>query len=156
LASFSTFFQSGFLGLNIIPLLIAWCILAVLMSRANTAHLTYPLCAKTMSYHNFWGVIWSFGVQLPYGLFCKLHNTSETLTTHGHYLSLWTHVRKPYPYEHLRTLGWQILKIDEVTTGASLSAGTSHTNESTNVIKSWEIRFYWESNPGLEVLPKLL
>ena len=29
---------------------------------------------------------------------------------------LWTHVRKPYPYERLRRLSRQILKINEVTT----------------------------------------
>jgi hypothetical protein len=40
--------------------------------------------------------------------FCELHNTSET----------------------------QILKIDEVTTGTSLSTGTSPTTESTNAVKS--------------------
>ena len=33
------------------------------------------------------------------------------------------HVCKPYLYEHLRRLSQQILKIDEVTTGASLSTG---------------------------------
>ena len=36
-----------------------------------------------------------------------------------------THARKLYPYEHLRRLGRQILEIDEVTTGVSLSTGTS-------------------------------
>jgi hypothetical protein len=30
----------------------------------------------------------------------------------------------------------EILKIDEVTTGASLSTGTSSTTESTNAVKS--------------------
>ena len=32
---------------------------------------------------------------------------------------LWTHVCKPYPYEHLRRLSRQILEIDEVITDAS-------------------------------------
>ena len=49
--------------------------------------------------------------------------------THTH--TLWIHVRKPYPYDHLRRLSRQILEIDEVTTGASLSTGTSTTTECT-------------------------
>ena len=44
---------------------------------------------------------------------------------------LWTHVRKPYPYEHLQRSSRQILEIDEVTTCASLSTGTSPTTECT-------------------------
>jgi hypothetical protein len=87
--------------------------------------------------------------------FFELHNTSETLTTHAH-SSLWIHARKPYPYEHLRRLCRQIPKIDEVTTGASLSTGTSPTTESTNAVKSWEIRSHRESNPGPKMLPRLL
>jgi hypothetical protein len=47
----------------------------------------------------------------------------------------------------------EILKIDEVTTGASLSTGTSSTTESTNAVKSWEIRSHEKSNPGPDVLP---
>ena len=39
----------------------------------------------------------------------------------------WTHVRKPYSYEYLRRLSRQILKIDEVIIGASLSREASHT-----------------------------
>jgi hypothetical protein len=50
----------------------------------------------------------------------------------------------------------QILKIDKVTVGASLSTGTSPTTESTNAVKSWEIRSHGELNPGPEVLPGLL
>ena len=49
--------------------------------------------------------------------------------THTH--PLWTHVRKPYPYEHLRRLSRQILEIDEVTTDASLSTEMSPTTECT-------------------------
>jgi hypothetical protein len=86
--------------------------------------------------------------------FSELHSTSETLTTHAH-SSLWIHARKPYPYKHLRRLCRQILKIDEVTTDASLSTGTPPTTESTNAVKSWEIRSHGESNPGPEVLPGL-
>jgi hypothetical protein len=59
-------------------------------------------------------------------------------------------------HEHLRRPCRQILKIDEVTTGASLSTGTLPTTESTNAVKSWEIRSHGESNPGPEVLPRLL
>jgi hypothetical protein len=43
-----------------------------------------------------------------------------------------------------------------VTTGASLSTGTSPTTESTNTFKSREIRSHGESNPGPKVLPELL
>jgi hypothetical protein len=49
-----------------------------------------------------------------------------------------------------------ILKTDEVTTSALLSTGTSPTTESTNAVKSWEIRSHEESNPGPKVLPVLL
>jgi hypothetical protein len=45
----------------------------------------------------------------------------QILTTHA-YSPLWTHERKPYPYEHIRRLSQQILEIDEVTTGTSLSS----------------------------------
>jgi hypothetical protein len=52
----------------------------------------------------------------------------------GHSQRAHTHpyeyTRKPCPYEHLRRLCRQILKIDEVTTGASLSTGTSPTIKS--------------------------
>jgi hypothetical protein len=40
------------------------------------------------------------------------------------------------PYEHLRRLGWQILKIDKITTYVSLSTGTSPTSEKSNAVKS--------------------
>jgi hypothetical protein len=43
-----------------------------------------------------------------------------------------------------------------VTTGVSLSTGTSPTTESTNAVKSWEIRSHGESNPRPKVLPGLL
>jgi hypothetical protein len=43
---------------------------------------------------------------------------------------LWTHVRKPYPYEHLRRTEPADLEIHEVTIGASLSTGTLPTTES--------------------------
>ena len=49
-------------------------------------------------------------------------------------IPLWTHVRKPYLYEHLRRLSRQILEIDEVTTRASLSTGTSPTTECTMLL----------------------
>jgi hypothetical protein len=38
---------------------------------------------------------------------------------------LWTHVCKPYPYEHLRRTEPLDLEFYEVTTGTSLSTGTS-------------------------------
>ena len=43
---------------------------------------------------------------------------------------LWTHVRKSYPYEHLRRTEPADLEIHEVTTYASLSTGTSPTTKS--------------------------
>jgi hypothetical protein len=52
-------------------------------------------------------------------------------TTHKHaHLPLWTHIRKPYPYEHLWRTELVDLEIHEVTTDASLSRGTSPTTES--------------------------
>ena len=54
--------------------------------------------------------------------------TVQLRQTHARTLTpLWTHVRKPYPYEYLRRLSRQIIEIDEVITGASLSTGTSPT-----------------------------
>ena len=55
---------------------------------------------------------------------------TQTLNTHAR-SPLWIHVRKPYPYEHLRKTVPAHLETDEVTTGASLSTGTSPTTEST-------------------------
>jgi len=44
--------------------------------------------------------------------------------THTH---PYEHVRKPYPYEHLRRTEPANLEVHEVTTGASMSTGTSPT-----------------------------
>jgi hypothetical protein len=62
-------------------------------------------------------------------------------TIHRRY-SQRTHTH-PYEYTHANPTPrsifedcQQILKTDEVTTGASLSTGTSPTTESTNAIKS--------------------
>ena len=49
--------------------------------------------------------------------------------THAH-SPLWTHVRKPYLYEHLRRTEPADLEIHKVTTGTSLSTETSPTTES--------------------------
>jgi hypothetical protein len=60
---------------------------------------------------------------------------------------LWTHVRKPYPYELFRRLCRQILKID------ALSMETSPTTESTTPLnpekfalmesRTQDLRSYW-------------
>ena len=52
----------------------------------------------------------------------------ETHNMHAH-SPIWTHVHKPYPYEHLRRTEPANLEINEVTTGTSLSTGTSPTIE---------------------------
>jgi len=52
-------------------------------------------------------------------------NTNNTST-----LTLWTHVRKLYPYEYLRILNRWIIGTDEVTINASLSTETSPTTKS--------------------------
>jgi len=57
----------------------------------------------------------------------QLRHLQHTLTL------IWTHIRKSYLYEYLRILSRQILKIDEVTTDVSLSAGTSPTTENTTL-----------------------
>ena len=57
------------------------------------------------------------------------------------YSPLWIHVRKPYPYEHLRKTEPADLEIHEVTTGASLSTGTSPTTKSIAPLNP-------EINPG--------
>ena len=72
---------------------------------------------------------WLGGQRFLFFIF-RLHSTTQILTTHAH-LALRAHKRKPYFYEHLRKLSRQILKIDEITTSASLSTRTSPTTEST-------------------------
>ena len=54
---------------------------------------------------------------------------TQTLNTYAH-SPLWTHVRKPYPYEHLWGTEPTDLEIHKVTTGASQSTATSPTTES--------------------------
>jgi hypothetical protein len=73
---------------------------------------------------------------LPVRLLVYVWFTLETLTRAPTHPYEHMHACKPYPKEYLRRLGRQILKIDEVTTSASLSTGTSPTTESTNADKS--------------------
>jgi hypothetical protein len=50
----------------------------------------------------------------------ELHSTTQALKTRTHSF-LWTLIRKPYPYEHLRRTEHLLdLEIPEVTIGASL------------------------------------
>ena len=74
--------------------------------------------------------------------FFRLHSTIHTLTTRAH-LPLWMHIRKSYPYEHLRRLSRQILKIDEVTTSASLSTGTLPTMRATSSMRAARCHFIY-------------
>jgi hypothetical protein len=69
----------------------------------------------------------------------------------------------PYEYTHANPTPRSIFedcagKSSRLTKSpqAPLSTETSPTTESTNVVKSWEIRSHGESNPGPEVLPGLL
>jgi hypothetical protein len=57
----------------------------------------------------------------------------QTLNTHAH-STLWTHVRKPYPYEHLQKTILAHLEINEVTTDASLLMGMSPITESITLL----------------------
>ena len=66
--------------------------------------------------------------ELLYSFFEITQYNSDTHNTRI-LTSLWTHIHKSYLYKHLRRLSRQILKIDEVTTGASPSTGTSPTTE---------------------------
>jgi hypothetical protein len=50
----------------------------------------------------------------------------DTHNTHAH-SSLWTHIRKTYPYENLRKTKLADLEIHEVTTDALMSTGTMPT-----------------------------
>jgi hypothetical protein len=52
------------------------------------------------------------------------------------YSPLWTRVRKPYLYEHLRRTEPADHEIHEVTTSVSMSIGTSPTTEKHSAIKS--------------------
>ena len=51
---------------------------------------------------------------------------ADAPNTHAH-SPLWTHVHKPYPYEHIRRTERADPDVHEVTTRASLSTGTSPT-----------------------------
>jgi len=102
-----------------------------------------------------------FGRYKPKQSFLELHSTTQTPTTltHTHpyehtyanstpmstyedvhntyaHSSLWTHVCKPYPYEHLRRIEPTYLEINEVTTDVSLLMGTSPTTESIASLNS--------------------
>jgi hypothetical protein len=57
----------------------------------------------------------------------------QTFNTHAH-SPLKIHIRKPYLYKHLWKTVTAHLKIDEITTGTSLSTGTLPTTESTTVL----------------------
>jgi hypothetical protein len=68
--------------------------------------------------------------------------------------------RRPYSYEHLRRIELADLEIHEVTTGASLSTGTSSTTESITPLNhrinpgkcehSYQVE---DLNPGGQVPP---
>jgi hypothetical protein len=60
------------------------------------------------------------------------HNTQAHST-------LWTHVRKPYPYKHLRRTGLADLEIHEVTTCFSVSTETSPTTKSIAPLNPREV-----------------
>ena len=70
--------------------------------------------------------------------------TQNNSITHNAHTLTSTNERKLYPCKHLRRLNRQIIEIDEVTVGASLSTVTSVTTKST------------VSNPESKMLPKLL
>jgi hypothetical protein len=75
-----------------------------------------------------------FNNQLPIVNLCRFYlritqYNANAHNTHIHSL-LWTHVRKPYSYEHLQRTEPVDLEIHEVTTGASLLTGTSPTTKS--------------------------
>jgi hypothetical protein len=53
---------------------------------------------------------------------------------HAH-SQLWIHIHKPYFYENLKSTEPADLEIHEVTTGDSLSTGTSPTTESIALLK---------------------
>ena len=74
-------------------------------------------------------ICWSCSKWLCSLLFFEITQyNSDTHNAHT-ITPLWTRVHKSYPYEHLRRLSRQILKIDEVITGVSLSTGTLPTTE---------------------------
>ena len=57
-------------------------------------------------------------------------------THNAHTLTLINVRTQPYLFEHLRKLNNQILEIDEVAIGTSLSTGTSPTTESTTPLNT--------------------
>jgi len=74
--------------------------------------------------------IWNIGIRV---IFLRLYGTTQTRTTHAHSHPMNTRTQT-LSYEHLRRPSQQILEIDEVITGASLSTGTSPTIECTSPI----------------------
>jgi len=62
----------------------------------------------------------------------------------------------PTPMSTSERPGQHILEIEEVTTGASLSTGTSPTTERTKLLNPGIIRSQQESNPGPQVPLELL
>jgi len=73
------------------------------------------------------GSIWTQTLEAKFFLRITQVQT-QMLNTHAH-STLWTHIRKPYLYEHLQKTVLAHLEIDEVTIGASLSMGTSPTTK---------------------------
>jgi hypothetical protein len=85
--------------------------------------------------------------------FCELYSTSGTLTTHEH-SSRWTHAQS-LPLEASSKNG-PTKPQDWRSHHRRLAVmGTSLTTESTNAIKSWEIRSHGKSNSWLDVLLEL-
>jgi len=60
-------------------------------------------------------------IAMPHACLFLVQYNADAHNTHLH-SPLWIHVRKPYPYEHLRRTGPADLKIPEVTIGLPLNA----------------------------------
>ena len=107
---------------------------------------------------NFWThAIWCWSICFSLYLFQSFRHGVARIKimkpTHNH---LWIHVRKPYLYKYLRRLSQQILEIDDITMGASLSIGNVAYHWMHNAVKFQNIRSQEESNPEPQVLPRFL
>ena len=96
--------------------------------------LSFPDASALMvSAYPFRFILWAHSILSPsFNLIFWYYTVQFIHSQRTHkFTPLWTHIHKLYPYEHLKTLSRQILEINEVTTGASLSTGTSPTTKCT-------------------------
>ena len=92
---------------------------------------------------------------LAYHVSCFFITKYNSYSQRTHTHTSTTYICKPYSYKHLQRLDRQILEIGEVTQ-ASHCRWECRLPLKHSAIKFENIRFHTESNPGPEVLPRLV